>query len=275
MQTMTRDAAIGVLDSGLGGLSVLAAIRARLPRERLLFAADHAHLPFGERGGDAIRARASALGRALAGSGCKALVIACNSATAAAAEHLRGRVDCPVIGMEPAVKPAAAATARGVIGVLGTGATLASTRFNGLLGRYAAGTRVVTRPAPRLVELVEGAPREPAQVRERVQAAVAPLVEAGADVIVLGCTHFPLLRAEIERAAGPGVAVIDTGAAVARELERRLGAAGGLAGAGQLRGERFWTTGVPQRVAPALAHFWPGAELEAWPAEAPDTDLAR
>ncbi len=265
MHGMRRDASIGVFDSGLGGLSVLRAIRAELPHEALLFAGDHAYLPFGERSLEAIRARVLELGGALTASGCKALVIACNTATAAAAEQLRAAVDCPVVGMEPAVKPATAASATGVVGVLGTGGTLASARFSGLLGRYAEDTRVVTRPAPGLVELVERGRDVPERVRQAVEAEVEPLVAAGADVIVLGCTHFPLLRAEIERAAGPGVAVIDTGPAVARELRRRLELAGLLAEANGPGRERFWTTGEPARVARVLAQLWPGAQLEAWP----------
>jgi glutamate racemase len=264
---MTSSAAIGVIDSGLGGLSVLAAIRSELPRESLVFVADHAHLPYGERDVDTIRARVLELGRGLAGSGCKALVLACNTATAAAAEPLRARADCPVVGMEPAIKPASKATRSGVIGVLGTGGTLASARFAGLLGRYAGDKRVVTRPSPELVALAETGRVSGARARGAVDAAVAPLVDAGADVIVLGCTHFPLLRGEIERAAGRGVAVVDTGAAVARELHRRLAAHEALAPGDGPVTARFHTTGEPARVGPPLARLWPGAMCRAWSAD--------
>ncbi len=274
MPPMTRGAAIGVIDSGLGGLSVLAAIRAQLPHESLVFVADHAHLPYGERSADDIRARVLELGRALAASGCKALVLACNTATAAAAEDLRAVVDCPVVAMEPALKPAAAATATGVIGVLGTGGTLASSRFAGLLGRYADDKRVVTRPAPELVAAVERGEAGTDRARGRVAAAVEPLTAAGADVIVLGCTHFPVLRAEIEGAAGPDVAVIDTGAAVARELARRLGDAGLLNAATQPGGERFHTSGDPLAVQETLQRLWPGARLSGWPATMARPDTA-
>jgi len=267
-------APIGLLDSGLGGLSVLRAIRRRLPHEGLVYLADHAAMPFGERTREQVRARAAAAGDALAAAGCKAVVIACNTATAAAADHLRARLACPVIAMEPAVKPAAAATATGVIGVLGTGGTLASSRFIGLLGRYADDKRVVTRPAPELVTAVERGEGGTAAARERVTSAVEPLITAGADVIVLGCTHFPMLRGEIEAAAGPGVAVIDTGAAVAGELARRLDAAGLLNPATGPAAEHFYTSGEPANVEATLQRLWPGARLSGWPVEVARPDVA-
>ncbi len=136
---MTRPAPIGVFDSGFGGLSVLRAIRSALPAEDLIYCADHAWLPWGERDVGFVRERARALAGALVGAGAKAVVVACNTATAAAADSLRGEFDLPVIAMEPAVKPAAAATRGGIVGVLGTGGTLASARFSALLDRYGNG----------------------------------------------------------------------------------------------------------------------------------------
>ncbi len=247
---------IGVFDSGLGGLSVLHEIRRTLPRAELIYCADHAFLPYGERPPAQVRARALAIGAAFRQAGACAIVIACNTATAAAAEALRARIALPIVGMEPAVKPATAATRAGVVGVLGTGGTLQSARFAALLERFAGNVRVVTRPAPELVAAVErgeaGAP---------VGAAVRPLVGAGADVIVLGCTHFPFLRAEIATAAGPDVRLIETGPAVARRLAALLppGRARGAAGV------RFWTTGDPALIRPALERLW-GASAAVAPA---------
>lgn len=266
---MTPDAPIGVLDSGFGGLSVLRAIRAELPAEDLVYCADHAHLPYGERTTDEVRARAAVVGRALVAAGCKAVVIACNTATAAAADTLRAQLDVPVVAMEPAIKPAAAATRSGVIGILGTGGTLASARFAALLERHAGGKRVVTRPCPELVAAVEQRDARPARTRALVAAAVEPLLAEGADVLVLGCTHFPLLRAEIERAAGPGVHVIDTGPAVTRELVRRLAAAGMRRDAAGEGAVRFWTTGDPVALQPALIRLWGEASLERCPTTEP------
>lgn len=261
---MTRPAPIGVFDSGFGGLSVLRAIRSALPSEDLIYCADHAWLPWGERDGDFVRERSRVLASALVGAGAKAVVVACNTATAAAADDLRAMFDLPVIGMEPAVKPAAAATRSGIVGVLGTGGTLASSRFSALLERYGAGLEVITRPAPELVTAVER--EDSAGRRELVAAAVEPLLARGVDVIVLGCTHFPFLRAEIEAVAGPDVTIIDTGTAVARELERRLGTAGSRGPGGRAGRERFWTTGDAETLAPTLQRLWGSGWIEAMPA---------
>lgn len=243
---------IGVFDSGLGGLSVLRAIRSTLPTADLIYCADHEWLPYGERSPEIVRERSIDITRALVEAGADAVVIACNTATAAAADRLRATFDVPIVGMEPAVKPATAATRTGVVGVLGTGGTLASTRFAGLLDRFAGDVRVVTRPAPELVVAVEqDAPRA------CVAAAVRPLLDAGADVIVLGCTHFPFLRTEIEAAAGPGVRLIDTGPAVARELVRRIASSENRGGVAPVAARTlFWTTGDPTGAQPAMERLW-------------------
>jgi len=253
---------IGVFDSGFGGVSVLHAIRNALPAETLLYCADHARFPWGERDSDEVRARARAIATVLRSEGARAIVIACNTATAAAADALRAEFDVPVIGMEPAVKPAAAQTRSGVIGVLGTGGTLASARFSGLLVRYADGLEVVTRPCPELVELVETTrPGDPSR-QPAVNTAVAPLLAAGADVLVLGCTHFPFLRPEIERAAGDRAVLIDTGPAVARHLAVTLAAGEGIERGGAWGTARFRTTGDPARLDAVLDALWPGGRFE-------------
>lgn len=235
---------IGIFDSGLGGLSVVKAIRCLLPAEKLFYAADSGHAPYGGRSAAFIRARSLALAGFLQAQGAKALVIACNTATAAAAECLRARFTLPIIAMEPAVKLASAATRRNIIGVLATEGTLTSARFAGLLARFAGNVRVVTRPAPDLVLLIEQGRIDGAEVEQRVQAHVADLLRRGIDTIVLGCTHYPLLRPLIERAAGPEVAIIDTGSAVARQLQLRLEMAGLLQPAGGGSGlTRIWTSG--------------------------------
>lgn len=243
---------------------MLRAIRSALPAEDLIYCADHAWLPWGERDADTVRSRCRHIAGGLLDAGVRALVIACNTATAAAADDLRATFDLPVIGMEPAVKPAAAATRSGIVGVLGTGGTLASSRFSALLERYGAGLEVITRPAPELVTAVERG--DSAGRRELVAAAVEPLLARGVDVIVLGCTHFPYLRAEIEAVAGPDVTIIDTGTAVARELERRLGTAGPQGSGGRVGRERFWTTGDAETLAPTLQRLWGSGRVEAMPA---------
>ncbi|WP_067560857.1 glutamate racemase [Halofilum ochraceum] len=264
---MTSPAPIGVFDSGFGGLSVLRAIRSRLPSEDLIYCADHAWMPWGERDPDVVRARCRHIAGGLIDAGVRALVIACNTATAAAADDLRAAFDLPVIGMEPAVKPAATATRSGIVGILGTGGTLASSRFSALLERYGSGLEVITRPAPELVTAVE---RDNSETRrELVVAAVEPLLARGADVIVLGCTHFPFLRAEIEAVAGRDVTIIDTGTAVARELERRVQTAGSSAPHDRKGHERFWTTGDVEALTPTLQRLWGSGRVEAMPAALP------
>lgn len=207
---------IALYDSGMGGLSVLREVRALLPRHDLLYLADAAFCPYGARPAEAVRERALACGRWLARHGAHMLVVACNTATAVAIEALRGELAAPVVGMEPGVKPAIAATRSGVVGVLATGGTLASERFSALVQRFAGGVEVRTVPCPGLVECVEegdvSGPRPRALLRRYLGALHA------ADTIVLGCTHYPFLRALIAELAGPDVRLIDTGPAVARRV---------------------------------------------------------
>ena len=221
--TATRNnGPIGVFDSGVGGLSVLRHIRALLPHEDLLYIADSGNAPYGDKPPGWIRERSLELAGWLVDRGAKAIVIACNTATAAAAGALRERLALPVIGMEPAVKPAAAATRTGVVGVLATVGTLKSAQFAALLDRFASGIEVVTQPCPGLVECVERGELDDPATRALVARHVAPLLARGADTLVLGCTHYPFLRPLIAEAAGPQVALIETGGAVARQLMRRL-----------------------------------------------------
>jgi glutamate racemase len=251
-----RDAPVGVFDSGLGGLSVLQHARNLLPAEDFLYVADSGHAPYGERSADWIRARSLTIGQFLIDRGAKALLIACNTATAAAAQTLRERwPELPVIGMEPAVKPAAAATRSGVVGVLATTGTLASARFAALLDTFGRDIRVVTRSGAGLVEAVEHGELDTTATRALVASHVEPLVAEGADVIVLGCTHYPFLRKSIEQASGRDVRVIDTGASVARQLSRRLEEAGLLSKRAK-GGARFWSSAAPGQSEPVLAKLW-------------------
>lgn len=250
------DAPVGVFDSGLGGLSVLRHVRDALPAENVLYVADSGHAPYGERSADWIRARSTALCGFLLERRAKAILIACNTATAAAAQALRERwPGLPVVAMEPAVKPAAAATRSGIVGVLATTGTLASSRFAALLDTFGRDIRVVTRPGTGLVEAVERGDFDSAATRALVASHVEPLLAEGADVIVLGCTHYPFLRPLIEQAAGPSVRVIDTGAAVARQLARTLDNAG-LLRTGGSGSETFWSSAPAGPATTALRRLW-------------------
>jgi glutamate racemase len=262
---VTRAAApIGVFDSGVGGVSVLREIRARLPHEALAFVADSRHVPYGSKSEAYIRARSLALGRFLVGEGAKAIVVACNTATAAAAESLRETLAVPIVAMEPAVKPAAAATRTGVVGVLATVGTLESARFAALLARFGRDVQVVTQPAPGLVEQVEAGDLDGPTTRRLVERYTAPLLAAGADTIVLGSTHYPFLRRLIAEVAGSSVTLIDTGAAVARQLERMLAAHGLASTTAATGGAAFWTTGEAAVVASVVARLW-GAAIDVRP----------
>ncbi|MCL4109434.1 UNVERIFIED_CONTAM: hypothetical protein GTU68_043662 [Idotea baltica] len=210
---------IGILDSGLGGLSVLREIRALLPNENLHYIADSAWCPYGPRSFEEIIERTSFLSDHLINHGAKAIVIACNSATIAAIGSLRASYPQPFVGMEPAVKPAAAHTKTGTIGVLATEASLAGEKFHRLISSHASGIRVITRPCPEFVELVEAGILHGPEAEAAVDLHVKPLIDDGADVLVLGCSHYPFLRPLIEKAAGPNVEVIDTGSPVSKRLK--------------------------------------------------------
>lgn len=261
-------APVGIFDSGVGGLSVLRHIRSALPQESLLYCADSRHAPYGSKTPEAIRERSRKLTQFLLDQGAKAIVVACNTATAAAAATLREQFDVPVVAMEPAVKPAAAATRSGVIGVLATVGTLQSAQFAALLENYGQGVRVVTQACHGLVECVERGELEAASTRALLESYVAPLLAEGADTLVLGCTHYPFVRGLIQDIAGPEVTLVDTGAAVARQLARRLQETGLTAGAGAA-GEHFWTSGELVQAREIMPRLWGGpVRVDALPASA-------
>lgn len=249
------NAPIGVFDSGVGGLSVLREIRALLPHESLLYVADSGHVPYGEKSPEFIRERCRVLAEFLLAQGAKALVLACNTATAAAVADLRERYPAlPIVGMEPAVKPAAAATRSGVVGVLATTGTLKSAKFAALLDRFANDVRVITQPCPGLVECIEAGELQAPATRELLQGYVTPLLAEGCDTLILGCTHYPFLRPLLSELVPASVTLIDTGAAVARQLQRLLSRHDLLATL-QARETRYWSSGEPaqlRRVLPIL-----------------------
>jgi glutamate racemase len=247
-------AAIGVFDSGVGGL-VLRHIRGQLPRQRLLYVADSGHVPYGDKTPDYIRERSLALTRFLLSEGAAAVVIACNTATAAAAATLRERFEVPIIGMEPAVKPAVTATRSGVVGVLATVGTLESARFAALLEQYAGDVEIVTQACPGLVEQVEAGELDSPTTRGLVERFVQPLLARGADTIVLGCTHYPFVKPLIASAAGPAVTLVDTGEAVARQVVRRLPSCLAAA-ADAVPDERFWTSGELRSARRIVGQLW-------------------
>jgi len=214
---------IGVLDSGVGGLSILRELRAQLPHESLIYLADQAHVPYGPRTIDEVRAFTVGVARFLLAQGVKLIVVACNAASAAALYALREQFPAlPFVGMEPAVKPAAEHTRTGVIGVIATEATFQGALYASVVGRFAQGVRVATAACPAFVRLVEAGETDTPAARAAVRACVAPLLAAGVDQLVLGCTHFPFLKETLQAALGPGVTLVDPSTAVARQAGRVL-----------------------------------------------------
>jgi glutamate racemase len=211
-------APIGVFDSGLGGLTVVREMRRRLPADHFIYLGDSAHVPYGSRTQDEIRAFSLGMAHWLLARGCRGLVIACNTATAAAADYLRSLLPVPIVGMEPAVKPAVAVTKSGKVGVLATVGMLSSARYAALLERYGGAVEFLTQPCPGLPEAVERGELETPETRRLIEGYVAPLLAQGADTLVLGCTHYPVLRPLIAEIAGQNVNLIDTGEAVARRV---------------------------------------------------------
>ena len=228
---------IAVFDSGIGGTGVLAEIRTRIPWANLVYVADRAYGPYGERSLDEVRSRTTLLAEYLRSAGVEMIVVACNSASAAALHHLREAMpDLPFVGMEPAVKPAAERTRSGVIGVLATGATFQGTLFRDLVGRHGSEVTIVEQACPGLAAAIESG----GDVDALLEQFLPPVLDQGADVIVLGCTHYPHVADRILERVGPGVELIDPAPAVARravEVARDHGIE--LADAGM---QLWWTT---------------------------------
>ncbi|BAX58187.1 MULTISPECIES: glutamate racemase [Burkholderia cepacia complex] len=220
--TATTVAPIGIFDSGLGGLSVLRAVRAQLPDESFIYVADSHHAPYGPRDEAFITERTLAIGEWLAREGAKALVIACNTATARAIAAIREHLSMPLVGVEPGIKPAAAVSASGVAGVLATQSTLNSPRFQALLDRYGAGRRFICQPGHGLVEAIERGDTNSPALRALLDSYLQPMLDDGADTLVLGCTHYPFFTETIRDLVGDRLTIVDTSDAIARQLMRIL-----------------------------------------------------
>jgi len=212
---------IGVFDSGVGGLSVLRAIRAQLPHAPLLYFGDNAHIPYGPRPIEEIRTFSESIARLLLAHGAEVIVVACNTASAAALKHLRATFpDVPFVGMEPAVKPAAERTQTGVVGVLATPATFQGELFNSVVERFAQGVKVIPQICPGLVQQIEAGELDTPETESMLRGWVEPLLAQNIDALVLGCTHYPFVIPLLEKICGPRVRVIDPAPAVARQVGR-------------------------------------------------------
>jgi len=256
---------IGIFDSGVGGLSVMQAVRERLPHAELLYAADTANAPYGDRTEEFLCDRSERIARFLGEQGAQMVVVACNTATAAAVARLRATwPTLPVVGVEPGVKPAVALSAAHRVGVLATTRTLASEKFRRLAEAHAGGAQLVLQPCPGLADAIEAADAQASGVDVLVERYCAPLRAAGVDVAVLGCTHYVFARELFERAL-PGVQLVDTAEAIARQTARfadELVARGEAdADVANAPGLRAWSSGSPQVLA-SFASRWLNLQVD-------------
>jgi glutamate racemase len=239
---------IGVFDSGVGGLSVLRAIRRQMPAQDVIYFADQGHVPYGPRSLEEVRSFSEAITRFLLSQGAQLIVVACNAASAAALHSLRAQFPAtPFVGMEPAVKPAAEITRSGVVGVLATPATFQGSLYASVVERFAGGVKILKDTCPGLVGEIEQGHLDGSQTRAILENALRPMLAQGIDTIVMGCTHYPFVIPLISEIAGPGVRVIDPAPAVARQTQRLLAQCGWLGEGSQVGTVRYLTSGSPEK----------------------------
>ncbi len=244
---------IGLFDSGLGGLSVLRALRQQLPAQPVIYFGDQVHVPYGVRSLEEVRSFSTAITRFLRQQGAGLIVVACNTASAAALYPLRQAFpDIPFVGMEPAIKPAAETTQRGVVGVLATPATFQGQLYASVVERFAQGVTILQDTCPGLVGEIEKGNLNGPETRAILERALQPMLAAGIDTVVMGCTHYPFVIPLIQEIAGPAVRVIDPAPAVARQAGRILAQHGWLAAGDTPARARFITSGDPQAMAALL-----------------------
>lgn len=235
---------IGVFDSGVGGLSVLRAMRHLMPAENVIFFGDQGHVPYGPRPLEEVRAFSEGITRWLLDEGAKLIVVACNTASAAALKHLRETFpDVKFVGMEPAVKPAAEWTRSRVVGVLATPATFQGALYASVVERFASGVEILQNTCPGLVQEIERGNLEGEETRRILESALLQMLEKNVDTVVLGCTHYPFVIPLIERIVGESVRVIDPAPSVARQAERLMDAGGVRNASTSLGRVQFYTSG--------------------------------
>lgn len=244
MRSTSAEDPIGVFDSGVGGLSILRAMRALMPAEEVIYFGDQGHVPYGSRPMEQIQAFSEAITRFLLARGAKLIVVACNTASAAALKYLRAKFpDVSFVGMEPAVKPAAEHTHSGVIGVLATPATFQGALYASVVERFAANVRVLQDTCPGLVAQIEQGDLTGSRTRAILEKALKPMLAEGIDTVVLGCTHYPFVIPLIQEIAGENVRVIDPAPAVTRQAQRLLEAGDRIRSSAERGQIRFFTSG--------------------------------
>ncbi len=250
---LTSNAPIGIYDSGVGGLTIWRAVRAILPQEDLIYIADQAKVPYGDRTLEEVRGLAEGVTRFLMDQGAKLIVIACNTASAAALKYLRDLFpDYSLVGMEPAVKPAAEQTLSGKVGVLATPSTFQGELYASVVERFAHDVQLYQATCPGLVQQIEKGCLTTPKTRQILEKALEPMLKDGVDTLVMGCTHFPFVIPLIREIAGEGVSVIDPAPAVARQVKRVLEDRGLLSERKSAGEKEFWTSGDAARMAVLL-----------------------
>ena len=249
-------APIGVFDSGIGGVSILSEIRQLLPHEDIIYLADSAYCPYGTKGVEVIRERTLKITDFLRANEAKAVVVACNTACSAGLDQVRiTHPAIPIVGVEPAVKPAHAITRNGKIGILSTNLTLQGQKFSLLVEKFGNGVEIMTQPAPGLADLVDQGKKDEPETHEILNRFLEPLLERDIDTLVLGCTHYPFLKDAITKICGPSVVLLDTGLAVARQTERVLRYRG-ILNSDNNGTVNFYTTGNAETVKHVLETVW-------------------
>ena len=253
---MTSMQPIGVFDSGVGGLSVAKKIREMLPHENIVYIADSRYAPYGNKTREFIEQRSHALVDFLLEQHAKAIVVACNTATLSAIAQLRTNYTVPIIGVEPGIKPATLLTKSGVVGAMVTLRTSQTESFHELVKRFSENVRIEVQACDGLVEQVEQGDLYSSTTRLLVERYVSILLSKGVDTIALGCTHYPFLIPIIKDLAGPGVEIIETGTAVAKQVVRRLTDENTLANDSNIGSDIFYTTGDQMVVGKIVSYLW-------------------
>jgi len=254
--TCQKEKPIALFDSGIGGLSLLRHVRDRLPGEHLIYLADSAYVPYGDKSDQFIVERSLEIGQFFIEQGAKAIVIACNSATAAAVSLMRKSFDVPIVGMEPGIKPAMIQSRRKRVGILATAATVASKRFATLVERYGDEGELFIQACPGLVEQVEIISLDSKETHDLLSNYLLPLKARGIDTLALGCTHYPFLLPKIREILGEQIQIIDTGPAVAGQLKRVLKQSGALQERAEGGGIQFYSSHAREELARQIGELW-------------------
>lgn len=253
---LSQNQPIGVIDSGVGGISVLKCMRELLPNEYFIYVADSKYAPYGEKTNVEITSRVLAAFKFLNKQYVKSVVVACNTATASSIQILRDEFNYPIIGMEPAVKPASNISTNKIIGILATSGTLSSAKFSALLTHHETDIHFITQPCFGLVELVEKADLESAELQELLKKYIDPLLEKDIDTLVLGCTHYSFLKPAIRKLIPNHIHIVDTGNAVANHLKHVLTEKNLLNKSGTLGVTDFWSNSLDQNADQVIKKLW-------------------